>query len=240
MPPLHELTAEEGVRALHAGEVSSEDLVEAALARAVDDRWGSFLAVDAEGARARAREIDAMPERPPLAGVPIAIKDALSTRDIPTTAAASELKGDCETRKLYDPTAVCEAEPVAAVQPGMGPAVVGTLITTAVSAALAVPLGIMAAIYLNEYGKRNRLARLIRFLTDVMTGVPSVVMGIFVYTLWVLELGQGRSAFAASLALACLMLPIVVRSSEEMLRLVPNALREGSAFMPRTYAQNGA
>lgn len=153
------------------------------------------------------------------------------SRDIPTTAAATELKNDCETRKLYDPTAVCEAQPTAAVEPGMGPAVVGTLITTAVSALLAIPLGIMAAIYLNEYGKRNRLARTIRFLTDVMTGVPSVVMGIFVYTLWVLQFGQGRSAFAAALALACLMLPIVVRSSEEMLRLVPNALREGSAAL---------
>ena len=151
------------------------------------------------------------------------------TSDIPTTASASELKGDCELRQRYDPTAVCEEAAAPAVKPGMGPAVVGTLITTAVAALLAIPLGILAAIYLHEYGKRTRLARFIRFMSDVMTGVPSIVMGIFIYTLWVLQLGAGRSALAASLALACLMLPIVVRSSEEMLRLVPNTLREASA-----------
>ncbi len=112
MPPLHELTAEEGVRALHAGEVSSEDLVGAALARAEDDRWGSFLAVDSEGARARARAIDAMAERPPLGGVPIAIKDALSTRDIPTTAGSRILEG---FRPLYTATCVARLEAAGAV-----------------------------------------------------------------------------------------------------------------------------
>jgi aspartyl-tRNA(Asn)/glutamyl-tRNA(Gln) amidotransferase subunit A len=109
---LHELTAEAGVRALHAGETSSAELVEAALARATDDRWGSFLAVDAEGARARAAAIDAMPERPPLAGVPIAIKDALSTRDIPTTAGSRILEG---FRPLYTATCVDRLERAGAV-----------------------------------------------------------------------------------------------------------------------------
>ena len=113
----------------------------------------------------------------------------------------------------------------------MGPAVVGTLITTGLAALMAIPLGILAAIYLNEYGRKRRLARFIRFMTDVMTGVPSVVMGVFIYTFWVVSFGQGRSALAASLALACLMLPIVVRSCEEMLRLVPDALREGSSAL---------
>jgi phosphate transport system permease protein len=155
------------------------------------------------------------------------------TRDIPTTAAAQELSSDCATLNKYDPTATCDSQAAkpAAAKAGMGPAVVGTLVTTVVSALLAIPLGILAAIYLNEYGKRRRLARFIRFMTDVMTGVPSIVMGIFVYTLWVLQFGFGRSALAASIALACLMLPIVVRSSEEMLRLVPDVLREGSAAL---------
>ncbi len=154
------------------------------------------------------------------------------TRDIPTTAAATELRNDCEARSAYDPSADCDGSAqTSAAKPGMGPAVVGTLITTVLSAALAIPLGILAAVYLNEYGKRHRLASFIRFMTDVMTGVPSIVMGIFIYALWVIELGQGRSALAASLALASLMLPIVVRSSEEMLRLVPDALREGSAAL---------
>jgi len=115
---------------------------------------------------------------------------------------------------------------------GMQPAIVGTLLTTATAALLSIPLGVLGAVYLNEYGKRNRLARLLRFMTDVMTGVPSVVMGIFIYTVWVLHYkASGRSAFAGALALACLMLPIVVRSTEEMLRLVPDHLREASAAL---------
>jgi aspartyl-tRNA(Asn)/glutamyl-tRNA(Gln) amidotransferase subunit A len=112
---LHELTAEEGARALHAGRVSSLELVDAALARVEDDRWGSFLAVDAEGARSRAREIDAMPERPPLGGLPIAIKDALSTRDLTTTAASRILEG---FRPVYTATCVERLERAGAVVVG--------------------------------------------------------------------------------------------------------------------------
>ncbi len=116
--------------------------------------------------------------------------------------------------------------------PGMGPAVIGTLLITAVAALLAVPLGILGAIYLHEYGGRSRLASVIRFMTDVMTGVPSIVMGLFIYTIWVLRFGL--SGFAGSLALACLMLPIVIRSTEEMLRLVPDELRQGSYALGST------
>jgi phosphate transport system permease protein len=113
---------------------------------------------------------------------------------------------------------------------GMQPAIVGTLVITGLAALMAIPVGILGAIYLNEYGKKNRLASVIRFLTDVMTGVPSVVMGIFVYTVWVLRFQQ-RTTVAGALALACLMLPIVVRSTEEMLKLVPDSLREASAAL---------
>jgi phosphate transport system permease protein len=112
------------------------------------------------------------------------------------------------------------------VGPGMGPAVLGTLLITGAASAMAIPLGVLGAIYLNEFGKKNRLATLIRFLADVMTGVPSIVMGLFIYTIWVLRYRQ--SAFAGALALACLMLPIVIRTTEEMLRLVPQELRHGS------------
>ena len=122
--------------------------------------------------------------------------------------------------------------PVKEVVYGMQPAIVGTLITTGIAALLAIPLGIAAAVYLNEYGGKSRSATTIRFFTDVMTGVPSVVMGIFVYTVWVLNFEQsGRSGLAGGLALACLMLPVVVRSTEEMLRLVPDALRQASAAL---------
>jgi aspartyl-tRNA(Asn)/glutamyl-tRNA(Gln) amidotransferase subunit A len=106
------MTAHECVDALHAGETGAVELVEATLARVQDDRWGSFLAVDAGRALARAREIDAMPERPPLGGVPIAIKDALSTRDIPTTAGSRILEG---FRPLYTATCVERLERAGAI-----------------------------------------------------------------------------------------------------------------------------
>lgn len=112
---------------------------------------------------------------------------------------------------------------------GMGPAVLGTLLITGAAAALAVPLGVLAAVYLNEYGKRGRLAGAIRFMADVMAGVPSIVMGLFIYTVWVLRFGQ--TGIAGALALACLMLPIVIRSAETALQLVPNDLREASTAL---------
>jgi phosphate transport system permease protein len=112
---------------------------------------------------------------------------------------------------------------------GMGPAVIGTLEITALAAVIAIPLGILGAVYLNEYGGNRPLARLLSFLSDVMTGVPSIVMGLFIYTIWVIPHGlTGLSGMAGSFALACLMLPIVIRSSYEMLRLVPDSLRQGS------------
>ncbi len=113
--------------------------------------------------------------------------------------------------------------------PGMGPAVAGTLLITGAATAMAVPLGILTAVYLNEYGQANRLAGVIRFLSDVMAGVPSIVMGLFIYTVWVLRFGQ--SGFAGSLALGCLMLPIVIRSTEAVLKLVPRELREASTAL---------
>lgn len=113
--------------------------------------------------------------------------------------------------------------------PGMAPAIVGTLLSTGIAALLAIPIGILGAIYTNEIGRQNWLARAVRFFADVMIGVPSIVMGMFVFTVWVVRFGtDGRSAFAAGLALACLMLPIVLRTSEEMLRLVPDELRHTS------------
>jgi phosphate transport system permease protein len=109
---------------------------------------------------------------------------------------------------------------------GIGPAVIGTLEITGFATVIAVPLGVLGAIYLNEYGGRGILARVIGFMADVMTGVPSIVMGLFIFSIWVLHFGY--SGVAGSLALGCLMLPIVIRSTDEMLKLVPNSLREGS------------
>jgi phosphate transport system permease protein len=110
--------------------------------------------------------------------------------------------------------------------PGMGPAIVGTLLVTGAATLIAVPLGVLGAVYLHEYGVQNRFSRLVRFMATVMTGVPSIVMGLFIYVLWTLRFGY--SAFGGSLALACLMLPVVIGATEQMLKLVPPHLREAS------------
>lgn len=113
--------------------------------------------------------------------------------------------------------------------PGMKAAVIGTCIITLTATVIAVPLGIAGAIYLNEYGRNRPFARVLRFLANVMAGVPSIVMGLFIFVFWVVPRGvDGLNGFSGALALACLMLPIVVRSSEEMLRLVPQNLRDAS------------
>ncbi len=113
--------------------------------------------------------------------------------------------------------------------PGIGPAIIGTVLITTVAAVMAVPVGILAAIYLNEYSAGSHFGKIVRFMATVMTGVPSVVMGLFVYVLYTLRFKQ--NAFGGSLALAFLMLPIIIRSTEEMLKLVPNNLREASAAL---------
>jgi phosphate transport system permease protein len=156
------------------------------------------------------------------------------TQPIPGDVGRADLAGNEDLCDLgFGDAAECEAGGSStSVVEGMQPAIVGTFLTVFGASVMAIPLGILGAVYLHEYGKTGRLARFIRFMTDVMVGVPSVVMGVFIYTIWVLNFGtNGKSAFAASLALGCLMLPIVVRSSEEMLKLVPNALREASAAL---------
>ena len=110
---------------------------------------------------------------------------------------------------------------------GIYHALLGTLEQVGIATAIAVPIGVLTAIYLVEYG-RGRLAKAITFFVDVMTGIPSIVAGLFVLSLWIVVLGMGYSGFAGSMALAILMLPVVVRSTEEMLKLVPNELREAS------------
>jgi phosphate transport system permease protein len=96
-----------------------------------------------------------------------------------------------------------------------------------VTAVISVPIAVLTAIYLVEYG-RGRFARVVSFMVDILTGVPSIVAGLFIYALWVTTLGFARVPFAVSLALMLLMIPVVTRSTEEMLKLVPNELREAS------------
>jgi phosphate transport system permease protein len=110
---------------------------------------------------------------------------------------------------------------------GIYHAVLGTVEQVALASAFSVPLGLLVAIYLNEYGARG-MTTMVRLLVDVMTGIPSIVAGLFVFAFWVLGLHKGFSGFGGAMALAVLMLPVVVRSAEEMLKLVPNHLREAA------------
>jgi len=112
---------------------------------------------------------------------------------------------------------------------GIYHAIIGTLLITLATAVISVPVGLMTSIYLVEYGVKNRVARTITFLVDVMTGIPSIVAGLFAYALFVLFFGEGvRMGFGGAVALSLLMIPIVVRSCEEMLKLVPHELREAA------------
>lgn len=107
-------------------------------------------------------------------------------------------------------------------------AIAGTLIITGLAALISVPIGLMSAVYLVEYGQ-GKLARAITFFVDVMTGIPSIVAGLFAYALFVIVFGPGvRMGLAGAVALSVLMIPVVVRSTEEILKLVPNELREAS------------
>ncbi|MEV6772887.1 phosphate ABC transporter permease PstA [Nocardia sp. NPDC051030] len=110
---------------------------------------------------------------------------------------------------------------------GVYHAIYGTIVQAGIAAIIAVPLGIMAAVYLVEYG-RGWLAKTTTFMVDILAGVPSIVAALFIFALWISTFGFPQSAFAVSLALVLLMLPVVVRSTEEMLKLVPDELREAS------------
>ena len=106
-------------------------------------------------------------------------------------------------------------------------AIVGTIEQAVVCAVIAVPVAVFTAIYLVEYG-RGPFARVVSFMVDILTGIPSIVAALFIYAVWVTTLGLDRVGFAVSLALVLLMIPVAVRSTEEMLKLVPNELREAS------------
>ncbi|WP_306336973.1 phosphate ABC transporter permease PstA [Streptomyces sp. KL118A] len=110
---------------------------------------------------------------------------------------------------------------------GIYHAIIGTLEQVLLASVIAVPIGLLTAVYLVEYG-RGKLAKTVTFFVDVMTGIPSIVAGLFVLSFWILILGFGYSGWAGAMALAILMMPVIVRSTEEMLKLVPNELREAS------------
>jgi phosphate transport system permease protein len=124
-----------------------------------------------------------------------------------------------ETMEGLDPDA-------AATQGGAAHAIVGTLVQVLVATLVSLPFGVLTALYLNEIG--GRLAGVVRVIVDAMSGIPSVVAGLFIYSIWVVQAGFGYSGLAAGLALSVLMLPTVTRATEEMLKLVPGGLRESA------------
>ncbi len=110
---------------------------------------------------------------------------------------------------------------------GLGNAIVGTALMTLLACALGVPVGLLAGVYLAEYGRGTRFATAVRFLANVMIGIPSIIIGLFVYAILVLPTGH-FSGWAGGVALALLVLPVVARTTEDMLAMVPNALRESA------------
>ncbi|RNE49825.1 phosphate ABC transporter permease PstA [Corynebacterium alimapuense] len=107
-------------------------------------------------------------------------------------------------------------------------AIAGTIIQTSIASLLSIPIGIFTAIYLVEYANGSRLGRITTFMVDILTGVPSIVAALFIFTTWITLFGFDRSGMAVSLSLVLLMVPVVVRNTEEMLRIVPMDLREAS------------
>jgi len=113
---------------------------------------------------------------------------------------------------------------------GLSNAIVGSLIMTGVGVLLGTPIGILAGTYLSEFGRASKFAPVVRFVNDILLSAPSIIIGVFIYEVVVISMGH-FSAWAGALALALIMLPVVVRTTEDMLRLVPDSLREAAAAL---------
>jgi phosphate transport system permease protein len=113
---------------------------------------------------------------------------------------------------------------------GIANAIVGSLVLTVLGIVVATPIGVLAGTYLAEYGKGSKLAEVIRFVNDILLAAPSILIGLFVYTLMVQPMG-GYSGWAGAVALAIIAVPVIVRTTEDMLRLVPGSLREAGAAL---------
>ncbi|QTH59454.1 phosphate ABC transporter permease PstA [Corynebacterium hindlerae] len=111
---------------------------------------------------------------------------------------------------------------------GAAHAIIGTFVQAGITSLISIPIGIFTAIYLVEYSNGNRLGRITTFMVDILTGVPSIVSALFIYSVWIVLFGFQRSGIAVALALVLLMVPVIVRNTEEMLRVVPQDLREAS------------
>ena len=113
---------------------------------------------------------------------------------------------------------------------GLINAIKGSLIMTAIAVAIGTPIGILAGTYLSEFSRSSRFAPIVRFVNDILLSAPSIIIGVFIYELMVVPMGH-FSAWAGSVALALIMLPVVVKTTEDMLRLVPDSMREAAAAL---------
>lgn len=120
---------------------------------------------------------------------------------------------------------------------GIWPMIVTTIYTIIISLVIATPIGILAALYLQEYAKQGRLVKLIRFATESLTGIPSIIYGLFGAVFFVTTLKMGMSIIAASLTLTIIVLPVIIRTTEEALKTVPQSYREGSLALGTTKLQ---
>ncbi|HTA36553.1 MAG TPA: phosphate ABC transporter permease PstA [Solirubrobacteraceae bacterium] len=111
---------------------------------------------------------------------------------------------------------------------GIKSAILGTIEIVALASVIAIPIGVGVAVWLVEYGRQSWFAQLVRFFVDVLTGVPSIVFGLFIYIVLVVGTGSSYAGYKGSLALSLLMLPVVIRSAEVILLLIPGALRESA------------
>jgi phosphate transport system permease protein len=123
-----------------------------------------------------------------------------------------------------------EMTPAPGSEGGLLNAIIGSLIMTGLGIAMGAPVGMLAATYVSEYGKENRLSVAVRFINDVLLSAPSIVVGLFVYTIVVVTMGH-FSAIAGALALAIIAIPVTVRTTDDMLRLIPGSMRQGSAAL---------
>lgn len=117
---------------------------------------------------------------------------------------------------------------------GIFPAIVGTVYLVAVALAVATPIGVMAGIYLTEYTRKGRLVRTIRFFTETLAGIPSIIFGLFGFLFFVIYLGWGWSIISGGLTVAFMILPTIVRTTEEAIKSVPMTYREGSLALGAT------
>jgi phosphate transport system permease protein len=123
-----------------------------------------------------------------------------------------------------------DTPPPGSASGGLRNAVIGSIIMTAIGVGVGAPLGLFAGTYLAEYGKHDRLTSVIRFINDILLSAPSIIIGLFIYGAIVVPM-RGFSAIAGSLALAVIVIPVVLRTTEDMLALVPNPLREAASAL---------